>query len=710
MITGLRANNFKKLEDFSATFTEGTNLIVGENGQGKSTSFDAIRFALFGASGVTGSADTLTTWGKKGMWVELDINGFTIRRTKSDAKVYDADEQLVASGNTPATKFAVEMLSCGLKDFDLLFMSKQNETAGLITFGATELNRKVEEYAGVAKIDKIIKILGSEVNGIQIALKSFEYINTDELEASKVDISQTIEEKRALFSASKPDYELAADKVKEIGKQLEEAMSFNAKQDIAEQNRSKVDKQLASAKLLLDTATSELDSLRDKGMLESCAPSIAEYKQRIESATNIANALIDAKKNKEATERLIAQAKEKLAKQAEFEAGLPEIEAATDLARKNHDKTKDLVKEAERKKLAAKKVVDSGVCPACDRPFENYDEAEAKLSLDKANSDYESLLADENLAMQDLAEATRKLNAHRKLNQGEGWEDELTKLETKLAETEQKVVELGSEVAEPIEFLQDKLTELIGQERDFQNWTAQMETAVAKKSNAEKSLNSVQEKYNSLPEAAPKIEISKLTSDLANANTKKGDLARELQSIKSEADVLKEKLAQVETSLSAAKANNAKMAELETDMSVSSQLRKYLNDERVKFMEGVWRTILGTATHFINKSTNGWISAVGRNDRGDFTFTENGHEAVAKESASGAQKAFIGTAIKVGLAQAKMGSSSMVLLDEPTADMRDDRAGQLASGLMMLSGQKIMITHRDSERMVAQNIVYVGDN
>ena len=133
---------------------------------------------------------------------------------------------------------------------------------------------------------------------------------------------------------------------------------------------------------------------------------------------------------------------------------------------------------------------------------------------------------------------------------------------------------------------------------------------------------------------------------------------------------------------------------------------KFLRSSRTKYMDGVWTLILGAATGWINTATNGWITAVGRDSStGEFNFTENGINAPAKSEASGAQKEFIGTALRIGLGMSLQGSNSMLLLDEPTAGMREFRADQLASGLLGVSGQKIVITHRQSERLTAANVI-----
>lgn len=709
MITALRTNNFKKLESFSASFMDGTNLVFGENGEGKSTAFDAIRFALFGSKGVTGTVDSLTTWNKTGMWVELDISGHTIRRTASNCKITE-DGNIVASGNSPCVKYVENLLSCSVKDFDLLYMSKQNETAGLITFGATELNRKVEEYAGVAVIDKVIKNLGSEINGCQIALKSFEFIPVDGL---KTELTKTQGQLKSEVdrtdSVSKAVDNLRGE-LYQTNEKLKSARAFNHQQDLIAERNEKIIRRIDQAQAAVNASKQALDNAFYD--LSELTPIDDQELARLHSdlskvkSTNLELAKLPAEADLIAE---IEEAQDKETKQLAFERMLPELESSVSQCQKKVDELKESHSEKVRAYRDAERKAKDGICTGCNRPLEDHDPeaAEAhKQAAAKAVSNSKTLL-DSALTTRESAE--EQLREHNKKNPGTGWAEKRSLLESKLNDVKSKRKQLEQVLAslELQDTLEGKISVLVSDQAIYQQKLKAHKSAEADHKQNMEELQTVHDMQTEQPQ--PKQETTELEELVSSMASKLNDAMSSLGTHKGEVKVLEERIKSINNQLASAEANNIKMAELSYQKDTATQLRKFLNDERVKFMEGVWRTILGTASNFINKSTDGWITSVGRNDKGDFTFTEKGYEAVAKESASGAQKAFIGTAIKVGLAQAKMGSSAMIMLDEPTADMRDDRASQLAAGLMMLSGQKIMITHRDSERMIAQNIIHVGD-
>lgn len=709
MITEIRTNNFKKLESFTANFKDGTNLVFGENGEGKSTLFDALRFALFGSKGVTGTVDSLTTWNKTGMWVELDILGHTVRRTAANCKI-TKDGEMVASGNSPCVKYVEELLSCSVKDFDLLYMSKQNETAGLITFGATELNRKVEEYAGVAVIDKVIKSLGSEINGCQIALQSFEFKPVDELKKS---VSQAVNQAEQASVEVSRCSDLQADlklELDEVKRNLQDARQFNAEQDeIAKRNEATTNRlnraqaNVASSKDTLDKANSERAEAKEVDEAELEKLQIDLGKVRTTSSK-----LLQLKTEADIIAS-IEEAEGFATKETTYLALVPELEDAVTTCQNQVSDLKSKHSEKVREYRAACNEAENGICGECNRPLDEHDPAAAeakKSAAGKAVTNSKTLLT---AAEETLESAKKALSAHNRTNPGSGWSDKAAKLNEALTANRAERQRLDGILAnlELQGTLEDKIASLVSDQKTYAYCVKAQKNAQENHDHNLQTLKDIESKGMVNPQ--PKRDTSGLENKLSAKVTEVNNVVEELGNHRQTFAVSDERAKNYKNQIASAEANNTKMAELEDQQDTAKQLRKYLNDERVKFMEGVWRTILGTASHFIDKSTGGWITKVGRNDRGDFTFTEKEHEAVAKESASGAQKAFIGTAIKVGLAQAKMGSSSMILLDEPTADMRDDRASQLAAGLMMLSGQKIMITHRDSERMIAQNIIHVGD-
>jgi len=110
---------------------------------------------------------------------------------------------------------------------------------------------------------------------------------------------------------------------------------------------------------------------------------------------------------------------------------------------------------------------------------------------------------------------------------------------------------------------------------------------------------------------------------------------------------------------------------------------------------------LGLASAFVAEATEGAISAIIKKD--GFEFCEDG-TYVPVEEASGAQRGFIGVAMRVALAESIRVGLPTIILDEPSAAMREENAAQLAGGLLGKE-QILMITHRESDQVSGSSII-----
>ena len=180
----LKTKNFKRLENGEFNFTEGLNFILGENGAGKSTLLRAISTALFGVQMLPGLAEAIptrgqTTWELGLTFSHKDVE-YVVKRTKSSAKV-EANGERVASGNTPTTKYIEDLLNLTAKDYNLLIHSRQGETAYVLNFGATALQRKVEEFAGAEAVELLAKKASLRSRTDEAAAKSLSVMSEDEV-------------------------------------------------------------------------------------------------------------------------------------------------------------------------------------------------------------------------------------------------------------------------------------------------------------------------------------------------------------------------------------------------------------------------------------------------------------------------------------------------------------------------------------------------
>ena len=155
---------------------------------------------------------------------------------------------------------------------------------------------------------------------------------------------------------------------------------------------------------------------------------------------------------------------------------------------------------------------------------------------------------------------------------------------------------------------------------------------------------------------------------------------------------------------------NTKNAEARDDLQLSqkyARLVQFLRTRRQEYMKDVWDTIMKVSSKLVRVSSKGTITELSNVD-GDFHYVEEGVSAPTA-CASGAQRSFIGTAIKVGLARALYGSDSLLVFDEPTSDCSEQYASSLAAMIASSARQVLLITHRENDQSLADHIINVGD-
>ena len=73
--------------------------------------------------------------------------------------------------------------------------------------------------------------------------------------------------------------------------------------------------------------------------------------------------------------------------------------------------------------------------------------------------------------------------------------------------------------------------------------------------------------------------------------------------------------------------------------------------------------------------------------------------------ASGAQKSFIGAALRIALKKCLYGNELAMMFDEPTGAMSEVRSRQLMDSLTNAGPQVLVITHRQTDSNLADNLV-----
>ncbi|MGB5793902.1 AAA family ATPase [Poseidonibacter sp.] len=167
----LRLENFKKYTSYSINFGEGLVGIIGKNGSGKSTIFEAILFALYGELKNKGYKEVIrnanaTT--KDAVVVELDFefDGIEYRVSRefrgkalsANAKFYK-NEDLITTGAKEVTTSIVNLTKMSKDAFIHTLFASQKELTSLSSLKNEDRKKMIRKLLGLEKIDFIEKEL-----------------------------------------------------------------------------------------------------------------------------------------------------------------------------------------------------------------------------------------------------------------------------------------------------------------------------------------------------------------------------------------------------------------------------------------------------------------------------------------------------------------------------------------------------------------------
>ncbi len=221
--------NYKKYQNFTLEFVEGLTGIIGRNGSGKSTIFDAITFALYGdVRGEKGTIRNAKADEKDAVSVTLlfEIEGEDYRvvrelRGKSltaKAYLYDGDDALIAESAKGVTGEIIRLIGMNREAFMHTVFASQKELTALSGLKSDERKKIIRKLLGLEKIDKIELEIRSKLTQLNRDIKSYAEILLSETEVKELETQKESKEKDAEALQKQVDevFKRFGDKTKEV--------------------------------------------------------------------------------------------------------------------------------------------------------------------------------------------------------------------------------------------------------------------------------------------------------------------------------------------------------------------------------------------------------------------------------------------------------------------------------------------------------------
>lgn len=434
ILTSLTMQNYKKYRNFTLNFYEGLTGIIGRNGSGKSTIFDAITFALYGD--VRGEKDTIRhakANEKEPVRVELifEIDGKDYKvirelRGKSltaKAYLYDSENELIAESVTAVTGKIIQLIGMNKEAFTHTVFASQKELTALSGLKNEERKKIIRKLLGLEKIDKIEQEIKSRLTELNRDIKSFSEILLSDSEVKGLEEKKAVKTKEAesmqneverlvkSFETKKKEVVETDKTLKVIKKLKDEFVKLGSdlellKKELENQkdNILKGQKRLKELQLKANQYEKEKPLIAEFKEIEETIAKLQKQKEQLlkkeglEKEQNVLrsqykqveNEIAQLKKKLEIKPKLLKEQQKQKKLLQESTKRLKELKEKESAVKQEIAKYKALIENTNTQVAKIEKLGRESPCPTCTRPLLNeYDNviASLKATITKINSE-----------------------------------------------------------------------------------------------------------------------------------------------------------------------------------------------------------------------------------------------------------------------------------------------------------------------------------
>ena len=199
--------NFKSHINTEVEFSQGTTIILGDNGAGKSSIFEGINFALYKKYNTKSLNDLINTQASN-MSVTLSFligsQEYKVKRTRSQKKstaelfvLQDNNYHSVVSGDKEVNNYIEELLEIDADLFLNAIYIRQGEIDSLVTQKASERKKNISKLLRLDNLETSYKDIASVISNYELKRTQLNGLIDDGIADNK---DALIEEKNSLKS------------------------------------------------------------------------------------------------------------------------------------------------------------------------------------------------------------------------------------------------------------------------------------------------------------------------------------------------------------------------------------------------------------------------------------------------------------------------------------------------------------------------------
>jgi len=692
ILKSLKLKNFRKFQDSYIEFPDGVTGVVGLNGAGKSTIFEALAWTLYGSVAARTSADQIKREGTEHSdpcRIELEfifgddnyrvVREMTGKNLTASASV-TVNGTLAANGAEVVSKFIQKKLGMDFKSFYTSIFAKQKELNALSTMNPSERRPLILRMLGINALDEIIAEIRSDAKSKKDLIEKLELDLVDETGKNRI---LKFEEEIKTLEGNK----------EEIAKNIKE----NKKNILlVEKECDLIKKDCDTNKTVYEKICKRKEELDEKKIL-------FDEKKRLEEETKNLKQKIKERQGNIEKQKVKLKKFEKLDKELKnletiqngnndaLEKILKKIEEKKIL--RNHIK-KD-IKEITLKKTEIEKMGPNAKCPTCERVLEK--------QYHKLLEVYSKEVAEKNKEMTTLEKEGEKVEEEyeRLSREKQALQKKNTYLQHQFIEKEKintTLQDILEEITREQKYLEDKTKELAKISKiDFDE-----KKYVAVKNTVEESYKKYQSSLTSLSEIRNKLEKLKINQERMD-----GEKNLVLQQIKN----LQQNIEEQQKIMK-------KMKEKKKEMQHLKMLNDIMTSFRIHVISQIRPTLSFYASELFEGLTDGKYSEIELDENYNLIIYDNGSPYTI-ERFSGGEEDLANLCIRLAISEVitqRAGSMfNFIVLDEIFGSQDNIRKQNIIRALNSFSSkfrQIFLITHIEEIKNFMENsmIVYEEEN
>jgi len=313
--------NYRKFKQIIVEFPDGVTGVIGLNGAGKSTIFEAISWVLYGPVAARTSADQIKREGTEASEpcrVELEfvfeddqyriVREMTGKNLNASATA-TVNGNIAASGAETVSKFVQKKLGMDFKSFFTSIFAKQKELNALSTMNASERRPLILKMLGIDALDEVTKEIRSDTRHKsslieKLSLDLVDKTGKDKIEKYRAETGGLNEKQKVMVLSIKQ----VKEKIQTFKKELEilEKKYKNSKNEYEKINLRK--EQLGEQKIIFENKGKLQEQIKElQNKIGKRQASLEEQQKELKGFGDIAKEIKNVEERMDKTDKEIEE-------------------------------------------------------------------------------------------------------------------------------------------------------------------------------------------------------------------------------------------------------------------------------------------------------------------------------------------------------------------------------------------------------------------